>query len=84
MSIPPWDRAIFAAVRFPERLSVRVIPRDECLGAAGLYGVTVRRKGSIDSRAWKTDEGIDKGSEDRKGRRTEGAEVWSELWSGLT
>ena len=79
MSIPPWERASETAVRLPLRLRVKVTPRAVCLAVEGLYGVTHLRKGSMASNALKADDGMDRGMADKKGRRTEGLEVWRDL-----
>jgi len=79
VSIPPWERARVAAVRFPARLSVRVTPSAACRGVDGLYGVTQRIKGWIASNAVKTVVGIERGSDARNGASTEGVEGCSDL-----
>jgi hypothetical protein len=82
VSIPPSDKAKVAAVRFPARVSVNVIPRADCRGVEWFCGDTEWMKGRSASRAVYNEEGIDSGSVPRNGESTEGVDSCRDLRRG--
>lgn len=82
VSIPPSDKAMEAAVRFPAKVRVKVIPRADCRGVEGFCGEAVCMKGRRAFRAVYNVEGIESGSVPRKGSSTEGVDGCSDLVKG--
>ena len=79
MSMPPWERAREAAVRFPSRVRVSVTPKAECRGVEWFSGVTAWVNGRRTLRAVYSDDGIFRGRVERNGTRTEGVDACSDL-----
>jgi len=79
VSIPPSDSARVAAVKFPVRVSVSVMPSADCRGAEWFCGDTEWMKGRSALRAVYKDEGMDSGSVPRKGTSIEGVDSWRDL-----
>ena len=80
VSMPPSDNANVAAVRLPASVRVRVTPSADCRGADGLYGETLCVNGLKTLRAVYSDDGRESGRVSRKGHRTEGVDVWRDLF----
>lgn len=74
ISMPDCEIARDAALMFPARVRLKVTANAECLGVAGLYGVTQYVKGFRAARAVCRDDGNASGRADMKGERREGVE----------
>jgi hypothetical protein len=79
VSIPPSDSARVAAVKFPARVRVNVMPSADCRGAEWFCGDTEWMKGRSALRAVYSEEGIDSGRVPRKGASIEGVDWWRDL-----
>lgn len=72
--MPPWESDIEAAVRSPPKLRVSWTPRAECWGVEWFNGEALCVNGRKTFNAVYTEDGMETGTVERKGMRSEGAD----------